>query len=199
MLRTRCLHQGFVSSSTTSNDTNHASCTALDDLLCARWELDTGLALIWVVTNDGNIVARGSPKRTTVTNLLLDVCYNSSFWDRAEGEDVSDSQVCVLASIDELTSVHALVRDEGLGVELEAVWISKLNLGQRSSSSWVMNDLLDYTSDVTMSLRIIEGTELRRRLVESCVGRENRSATFTLIANNSTHGAKILTSLSRCC
>jgi hypothetical protein len=132
--------QGLVGSSTSRNDTNHSSCTALDDLLCARWELDTGLALIWVMANNGNVVARCASKSSTVTNLLLHVCDNSSFRDGAKREDVSDCEVGVLAGVDELTSVHALVRDEGLGVKLESVGIAEDNLCERGSSAGIMDD-----------------------------------------------------------
>src|SRR6266536_2355914 len=43
-LKVKHTQQRLVGSSTSSNDTNQASCTALDDLLCAGWELDTRLA-----------------------------------------------------------------------------------------------------------------------------------------------------------
>jgi hypothetical protein len=136
----RRTQQGFVGSSTSCNDTNHSSGTALDDLLCARWELDTGLALIWVMANNGNIVTRCASKSSTVTNLLLHVCDNSSFRDGAKREDVSDCEVGVLAGVDELTSVHALVRDEGLGVKLESVGIAEDNLCERGSSAGIVDD-----------------------------------------------------------
>ena len=47
--------------------------------------------------------------------------------------------------------------------------------------------LLHNAPNVTMSFSIIEGAELRRRLVETGVGSEDTTATFSLIANNSTH------------
>ena len=136
----RRTQQGLVGSSTSRNDTNHSSGTALDDLLCARWELDTGLALIWVMANNGNVVARCASKSSTVTNLLFHVCDNSSFRDGAKREDVSDCEVGVLAGVDELTSVHALVRDEGLGVKLESVGIAEDNLCERGSSTGIVDD-----------------------------------------------------------
>lgn len=106
----------LVGSSTTSNDTNHTTGTALDDLLGARWELDTGLAILRVVSDDGDIVARGSAQRTTISWLLLNVRDNGSFGDGRERENVSDGQSSILSSIDELTSVHALISDEEFGV-----------------------------------------------------------------------------------
>lgn len=107
---------GFVGSSTTSNNTNHTTGTALDDLLGARWELDTGLAILRVVSNDGDIVSRGSAQCTTISWLLLNVRDDSSFGDGREGEDISDGQGSVLSGVDELTSVHALIGDEEFGV-----------------------------------------------------------------------------------
>lgn len=138
------------------------------------------------MANDGNVVARCASKSTTVTDLLLNVGNNGTFGDRAEREDVSDSQVGVLAGVDELTSVHALVCDEGLGVELESVRIAEDNLCQRSSSSWVVDDLLHNTSDVAMAFSVIESSECRRRLVQSSIGREHGSSTFSLVAYDTT-------------
>jgi hypothetical protein len=90
-------HQGFVSSSTTSNDTDHASSLAAHNLLGTGWELDTGLAFIGVVADNGGIliiniisisschdarnfgssqlthVSTGSSQRTTVTNFLFNI------------------------------------------------------------------------------------------------------------------------------
>lgn len=80
------------------------------------------------MSNDGYIVARCAAQSSTITSLLLHVCNDSSFWDGAEREDVSDCEVGVLASVDKLTSVHSLVGDEGLGVKLESVWIAEDNL-----------------------------------------------------------------------
>lgn len=68
----------LVGPSTTSNDTNHTTHAALDNLLRARGELDTGLALVWVVADDSNVVARSPSERTTVANLLLHVSNNGT-------------------------------------------------------------------------------------------------------------------------
>lgn len=50
-----------------------------------------------------------------------------------------------------------------------------------------MDDVLDDTSDVTMSLSVIEGSELRGGLVESVDGSKDAAATFTLISDDSPH------------
>lgn len=179
--------QGFVGSSTSSDNTDHASCIALDDLLGTRWELDTGLALIRVVANNGHIVARCASKGTTVTRLLLNVRDNGSFWDGAEGQDVSDSEVGVLAGVDELAGVHALVGDEGLGMESESIGVTEDDLGQRGSSSTLVNDLRDNASHIARAFGIIEGSEFRWRFPETGVGGEDTSSTLSLVADDTTH------------
>lgn len=129
--------QRLVSSSTSSNNANHSTRTALDDLLGAGWKLDTSLAFVWVVTNDRNIVAGCASQSTTVSRLLLNVRDNSSFGDRSKGQDIADRQGSILSCVDELTSVHALICDERLQSELESVGIAELNLRKGSSSAGV--------------------------------------------------------------
>lgn len=158
--------EGLVGTSTTSNDTDHATDGALNDLLGAGGELDAGLALVGVVADDGNVVARGAAERATVANLLLDVGDDGTLRDGAEGEDVADGERGVLAGVDELAGVKALVGDEGLGVQLEAVGVAEDDLGQRRATAGVVDDLLHDTTDVTMTLGEVESAELRRCLVK---------------------------------
>lgn len=167
MLGARSLKERLVGTATTGDDTNHTTGGALDDLLGARGELDTGLALIRVVANDGNVVAGSSSERTTVSLLLLDVGDNGTLRARAEGKDVADVEGGVLSSVDELASVHALVGDESLGADLELVGVAELDLGERSTTAGVVDDLLDNTADVSVSLSEVESAELGGGLVQS--------------------------------
>lgn len=167
MLRTRGLEERLVGSATTSDNTNHATDGALDNLLRAGWELDTSLALVWVVANDGDVVSRRSSKRASVANLLLHVGHDSTLRNGAEWEDVADGERGVLAGVDELTSVHALVGDEGLGVQLVSVWVAEDDLGERGATACIVDNLLHDTADVAMALGEIVGSELRRSLVEA--------------------------------
>ena len=100
------------------------------------------------MADNGNIVARRSSKSSTVTNFFLDVRDDSSFRDGAEREDISDRKVGVLAGVDELTSVHALVRDEGFGVKLESVGIAEDNLCERSSSARIVDDCTNQSQNL---------------------------------------------------
>ena len=167
MLSARSLKERLVCSTATSDDTDHTTDAGLDDLLGARGELDTGLALVGVVANNGNVVTGGTAKSTTVTHLLLDVGDNGTLGAGSEREDVANGEGSVLAGVDELAGVHALVGDEGLGVELEAVRVTENDLGEGGTTAGVVDDLLHNTAGVAMSLGKVESAELGRGLVQS--------------------------------
>jgi hypothetical protein len=177
------------------------------------------------VADDSDVVSGCSSKCTTITNFLLDVADNGTFGDLSEWEDVSNSQVGVLSSIDELSSVHALVaiqllaptayysvnivnvRNEGLGVRLEVVWVTECNSGERSTTTGIVDDILHQSANVSMAFGVIEVAELCWGLAEAVVnislecslvdgvkvricvpvvGCEDRAATLSLVANYST-------------
>jgi hypothetical protein len=171
VLGTRSLEQGLVGTATTGDDTNHTAGSVLDDLLGTGGKLDAGLAILGVVADDGNVVAGGTAKRTTVTRLLLDVGDDGTLGHGGEGQNVADGQGGVLTGVDELAGVHALVGDEGLGDHLELVGVTELDLGEGSTTAGIVDDLLDDTTGVSVTLGVVEGTELRRRLVETGVRR----------------------------
>jgi hypothetical protein len=102
VLSPRRLHEGLVCTSTTSDDTNHTTACVGENLLGTRWELDTGLTLIGVVADDGNVVAGGTAERATVTVLVFDVGEDGTFGDGVEREDVADRERSVLSGVDEL-------------------------------------------------------------------------------------------------
>jgi hypothetical protein len=69
-------------------------------------------------------------------------------------------------------------------VKAEAVWVSEDYLCERCSSSWVVNDVLDNTTDVAMAFREVELTELGRSFVKTSVRSEDRASALPLVANN---------------
>lgn len=161
----------LVSTTTTGNNTDHTTGRVLDDLLGTTGKLDTGLAVLRVLANNGHVVTRGTAKRTTVTSLLLDVGDNGTLGNGGHGEDVADGQGGVLPGVDELASVHSLVGDEGLGDHLVLVGVTELDLGEGSTTAGVVDDFLHDTTDVSMSLGEVRGTELGGSLVETGVSR----------------------------
>ena len=160
MLGTRGLEEGLVGTATAGDDADHATGVAVDDLLGAGGELDTGLALVGVVADDGDVVAGGAAESAAVAGLLLDVGDDGTLGDGAEGEDVADGQGGLLAGVDELAGVHALIGDEGLLVLLELVGVAEDDLGEGRTTAGIVDDVLDYAPYVTVSLGVVEGSEL---------------------------------------
>jgi len=189
VLRSRRFEHRLVCTSTTGNDTDHTTSRAENHLLGTGGELDASLALVGVVADDGDIVTRGPAERTTVSSFLFHVGDDGTFGDSTKREDVANSEVGVLAGVNELASVHALVGNEHLGPILELVGVSELHLREGGAAAGVVDDLLDYTADVAMSLGEVELSELRGSLVQASVGGEDRAAALPLIPNNSTHAA----------
>ena len=77
-------------------------------------------------------------------------------------------KIGVLAGVDELARVHALVRDERLIVQFEAVWVAEGDFAERCAAAWIVDDLFDYTTEVAVAFGIVEGSELRGGLVQFC-------------------------------
>jgi hypothetical protein len=109
VLGARRLHERLVCTATTSDDSDHTTAGAGEDLLGTRWELDTGLALIRVVANDSNVVTGSTAERTTVTVLVLDVGEDGTLRDGVEGQDVADGESGVLSGVDELLQCQSQV------------------------------------------------------------------------------------------
>jgi hypothetical protein len=187
MLGTRSLQERLVGTATTGDDTNHTTRAAGDNLLGTGGELDAGLALIGVVADNGDVVAGGTAQGAAVTDLLLDVGDDGTFGHGAQRQNVTDGQSGVLAGVDELAGVHALVGDEGLGDLLELVGAAEGNLGEGSTSAGVVDDLLDDTANVAMTLGEVERSELGRGLAQVGVGGEDASLALSLVTNHATH------------
>jgi len=175
--------EGLVGPATTGDNADHAASVAAHDLLGARGELDAGLALIGVVADNGDVVAGGTAKGAAVTGLLLDVGDDGTLGKRAEGQDVADGQGGVLAGVDELAGVHALVGNEGLGLLPELIGRVEDDTGERRTTTGVVDDLLHDATNVAMALRVIEGAELRRGLPETSIRGKDGPAALTLVAD----------------
>lgn len=65
----------------------------------------------------------------------------------------------LVAAVNVLSSVHALSSDEVLGVDSVSVRVSELDLGERSTSSRIVDDGSDDSLDESVSLSKIVGSE----------------------------------------
>jgi len=182
-----CLEHGLFGTTTTSNLADHGTAVAADNLLLARGELDTGDVGIGVVCNDDGIVTRAAGHGTTVTSALLDVADDGTFRHGANGLDITDVEASTLSAVEVLSRVDTLGSNEELLLLLEANGVSEFNLGQGGTTARIVQELSDYTADITVALILIQNTELGGSLSVGIVGFEDGPTTLTLRANDATH------------
>jgi hypothetical protein len=68
-------------------------------------------------------------------------------------------------------------------VLLVPVGVAELDAGQRGTTAGIVNDLLHDTADVSMTLGIVEGTEVGGGNTGACDGLEDATLTLTLVSN----------------
>jgi hypothetical protein len=157
---TTSLEDGLLSTSTTGNETDGTTASGGNELLLTRRQLDGGAGGIDVVADDGGVLAGGAGKGSTVTSGGLDVEDDGTLGQVADGENVTDVQLSTATAVDELTSVGTLSSDEQLLILLVLVRVLENNLGERSSTSGIVNDLLNDTADVAVSLGKVQSSKL---------------------------------------
>ena len=67
-----------------------------------------GLVGVRVVGNDGSIIAGCSGDLASISELLLKVANNGSLGHLANGQNVSNAELCLLSAENELSSMHTL-------------------------------------------------------------------------------------------
>jgi hypothetical protein len=178
------LEQGLVDSTTTSDDTDGSSGVGCDGLLGTGRQSDSGLSVLERVTDDGGVVSGSSGERSSVTDLLLDVADDRTFGAGRDRQDVTDVQGSLLSAVDERSGGKTFSGDEGLGSLLVSVRVSEENGSQRSTSTGVVDDVLDDTSDVTVSLGEVQRPQSGRVLPVVSVGLEDTTA-LSLVSDDS--------------
>lgn len=181
------LQHGFLSAAAAGHLADGGTAVAADDLLAARGELDAGDAGIRVVGDDDSVVAGAAGEGSTVPGLLLNVADDGTLGHLADGAHVSNVQGGLLAAVDVLASVQALGGNEQLLVLLVADGVAELHLGQRGTTSRVVDDLGHHTPDVAGALGGIEGAKLGSPLPVSVVRFEDGPTALTLTTDNATH------------
>ena len=92
----------------------------------------------------------------------------------------------LLAAVDELASVGALSRGPLHVVLLEVVAVVELDLGDRRTTSRVVDDVLHDTADVAVFLGIVGRTQAARTLAVLGVGGEDGATTLALTTDDTT-------------
>lgn len=141
------------------------------------------------MADNNGVITGGSSKDTTITDMVLNVAYYSTFGDGPEGQNVADDKSGLLAAVDELTSVHTLGGDKELVLLLVPEWVTEGDLGKGGSTPGIVNDVCDDSFEITISLAEVEASEPGWSLAVVGVGLEHRPCTFTLCTNYSPHGS----------
>ena len=159
---------------------------ALNGLLDTGGETDVSHALIIGVTNDGGVVTRAASEGTTIADLVLDVADDGTFGHLTERDDVTDGNFGLLTAVDGLTGVHTFSSKEELLIELVVITrnykpfanklrISEGDASERSTTTRIVNNLSNNTLDVTVTLGIVQSTELRNTLAKVSVSHKDGS------------------------
>merc|ERR1711980_3386 len=187
VVSTASFQDGFVNTSTSSNDSNHGAVVGGNYFLSSRRQLNSGLFGLRVVPNDSGVVSRCAGQGASITMLLLNVADDGTFRHSSNREYISNLEGCFLSTVNELTGVHSFNGQEVFFPCLVTVRITEVYYSQRSTSTRVVNNFLDDTFDVAMSFSEILGPELRGSFAVFSVSLEDSTSSFTLSTNNTTH------------
>mmetsp|Transcript_24236 Transcript_24236/g.38015 ORF Transcript_24236/g.38015 Transcript_24236/m.38015 type:complete len:302 (-) Transcript_24236:49-954(-) len=185
---TSSLKQRLVSTSTSGNNSDLGTDIRLHSLLTSRGKTETGGTLVLIMGDDNSEAAGSTCKSTTVTNLGLNVAHNGTLGHLLQRKNITNGQGSLLSAVDELTSVHTLSSNHKLSVPLVTVSIQELDLGNGSSTTRVVHDVLDDTTDVSTTFGVVDGTKLHSSLAGACVSLEDGGLTLPLCLDVLSHG-----------
>ncbi len=181
------LSDGLVHTASTGDDADHGTAVRAHGLAGARGKLDTSHVLISDVRNDSDVISRCAGKLATVSGLALQVADNSTFRHGADGKNVADAELSLLTAVNILAGVHTLSSDEQLLVSAVVVSIAELHLAEGSTTTGVVDNVVDDTLDVSVALGEVDGAKLCGSLAVVSVSSEDGATTLTLCADDATH------------
>lgn len=181
------LEHRLVSSLATSNNTNHGSVVTLDGLSDTGGKSNSSSGTLFGVADDDSGGTGSSSVGATVTELSLNVGNDSTLGHLVNWHDVANGQTGFLSCVDVHSRVHSLDSNEVLSALFVSVLVSEDNLGERSTSAGVMDNVPHNTLNVTLSLSIIDSSEAGGRNSFTSVCFESRGFTVTLSSDDSSH------------
>ena len=102
-------------------------------------------------------------------------------------ENVTNAELGVLTAVHELTSVESFDSDEHVLDVSVVVRITEDNLSERGSSARIVHDVSDQTLHVSVTLGIVESSELSSSQATSTNRLEDQRLTLTLNTKYSSH------------
>jgi len=181
------LQEGFVDTTTSSNNTHGSSTSAVKNFLGSGWKLDSGLSGVGVVRDNDGGVTGGLGELSSVTVFHFNATAGGTFWHLSDWENVSDVEGSFTATVDSLSSGGSFSGNKQFSVLSEFVRILELDLGEGSTSAWIVEDVLNDTFNETMSFSIVHGPVLCWAFTGSLDGLENTAGTFTTGSDDTSH------------
>jgi len=177
----------FVGTTTASHDSDHSSVGRRNDLLRSGWQSDASSSGVRIVSDDRRVIARSARQPASISRLLFQIANNRSFRQSPDGQNIPNLDSSFLSAINELPGVESFGGDHGFATSLVAVRISELDESQGGASTGIVDDVLDHSLDVSVSLSEVDRSQLRRTLLVLVVRFEDRGRSLALRANSSTH------------
>lgn len=155
-----CLHNGLLVSTPPCNYPHHRPTGRGDYLLRSRGKTETSFSCFVVVRDDCRGIPRTTGQLASVTRPRFYIANDGTFWKGGQGQDISDINVSFLPAVDELASIHPFCGDESLVELLVTERMMKFNNSKRGTTTWIMNNILHNTLDITMLLTKVKNAEL---------------------------------------
>jgi len=184
---TSSLHHRLIGTTSSGDDTNLGTNGGRDGLLTSGRKSKLGGSLFIVVGDDNGVGTRATGESTTVTALGFDVADNGSLRNRSQRQDVTAGKAGLLSAVDELSTVHTFGTEEQFVVALVSVLVQELNTAHGGTSTRVVHDFLDDSSDVTLLLGVVKRSELDRTLSGAGVRLEDGRLTLSLCLDVLSH------------
>jgi len=181
------LQQRLIGTTTSGDNSDLGTDVGWDGLLTSGRKSKLGGSLLIVVGDNNGVGTGATGESTTVSGFGFDVANNGSLGNRSQGQDVTAGKAGLLTAVDELSAVHTFRTQEQFIVTLVSVLVDKLHTADWGTSTGVVHNFLDGTSEVTLLLSIIKRSKLDRSLSGAGVRLEDRRLTLSLCLNNLTH------------
>lgn len=119
--------------------------------------------------NDSAVVTGCASDFTAVTSNVFDVEDDRTLWELTDRENVTDLDCSLLADVDGHTGVDTFSSDKVFGHGTVTVWITEFDGCKWCTTTRIVDNSLDNTTEITLAFSKIEGTVFRCTLTEDSV------------------------------
>lgn len=155
VLSTSLKNRLFISTSS-SNDSDHGSRLAVNSLSDTRRKFDSGLETILRVGNDSHERSRSSSELSIISFSKLNIGNKGTLRDLTNRQNVTNLKSGFFSTENSLSGKHAFNSQVQFLDFLIVIRIFELDSGNRSTSAWIVEDLLDNTFNKSVSLLVVE-------------------------------------------